>query len=98
MSSSSCGVRVRSHVGPYQSIAWFYAASTGQVSIRGDFKGPCGVVASDEPGGLDAVAHAAHDIARGTNAVVVGAAEAPIAPYSMVCQLGYRRAQHGRRG
>ena len=77
------------HVGPYQSIAWFYAASTGQISIRGGFKGPCGVVASDEPGGLDALAHAARDVVRGTSAVVVGAAEAPIAPYSMVCQLGY---------
>ena len=77
------------HVGPYQSIAWFYAASTGQISIRGGFKGPCGVVAGDEPGGLDALAHAARDVVRGTGAVVAGAAEAPIAPYSMVCQLGY---------
>ncbi|GAA2740474.1 MULTISPECIES: beta-ketoacyl synthase N-terminal-like domain-containing protein [Kitasatospora] len=77
------------HVGPYQSIAWFYAASTGQISIRGGFKGPCGVVASDEAGGLDALAHAARAIRRGTEAVVAGAAEAPIAPYSMVCQLGY---------
>ncbi|MGK4579410.1 beta-ketoacyl synthase N-terminal-like domain-containing protein [Kitasatospora sp. HPMI-4] len=77
------------YVGPYQSIAWFYAASTGQVSIRGGFKGPCGVVASDEAGGLDALAHAARAIRRGTEAVVVGAAEAPLAPYSMVCQLGY---------
>ncbi|MFG2907144.1 ketosynthase chain-length factor [Kitasatospora sp. NPDC048286] len=76
-------------VGPYQSIAWFYAASTGQISIRGGYKGPCGVVASDEAGGLDAVAHAARAIERGTDAVVVGAAEAPLAPYSMVCQLGY---------
>ncbi|WP_033219822.1 beta-ketoacyl synthase N-terminal-like domain-containing protein [Kitasatospora phosalacinea] len=77
------------HVGPYQSIAWFYAASTGQISIRGGFKGPCGVVASDEAGGLDALAHAARAVARGTDAVLAGAAEAPIAPYSMVCQLGY---------
>ncbi|MFG2823890.1 beta-ketoacyl synthase N-terminal-like domain-containing protein [Kitasatospora sp. NPDC048365] len=77
------------HVGPYQSIAWFYAASTGQISIRGGFKGPCGVVAADEAGGLDALAHAARAIGRGTEAVVAGAAEAPIAPYSMVCQLGY---------
>ncbi|MEV6790801.1 ketosynthase chain-length factor [Streptomyces sp. NPDC051320] len=76
-------------VGPYQSIAWFYAASTGQISIRGGFKGPCGVVASDEAGGLDALAHAAGAVRRGTDAVVVGAAEAPLAPYSMVCQLGY---------
>ncbi len=77
------------YVGPYQSIAWFYAASTGQISIRGGFKGPCGVVASDEAGGLDAVAHAARAVRRGTDAVVVGGAEAPLAPYSMVCQLGY---------
>ncbi|MEU9075978.1 beta-ketoacyl synthase N-terminal-like domain-containing protein [Kitasatospora sp. NPDC048538] len=76
-------------VGPYQSIAWFYAASTGQISIRGGYKGPCGVVAADEAGGLDALAHAARSIERGTDAVVVGAAEAPLAPYSMVCQLGY---------
>ncbi|MEU9127907.1 ketosynthase chain-length factor [Kitasatospora sp. NPDC048540] len=77
-------------VGPYQSIAWFYAASTGQISIRGGFKGPCAVVASDEAGGLDALAHAVRTIRRGTDRVVVGAAEAPLAPYSMVCQLGYR--------
>ncbi|AOP47255.1 ketosynthase chain-length factor [Streptomyces lydicus] len=77
------------YVGPYQSIAWFYAASTGQISIRGGFKGPCGVVASDEAGGLDALAHACRTIRRGTDAVVVGAAEAPLAPYSVVCQLGY---------
>ncbi|RSS79218.1 ketosynthase chain-length factor, partial [Streptomyces sp. WAC02707] len=53
-------------VGPYQSIAWFYAASTGQISIRSGFKGPCGVVASDEAGGLDALAHAARAVRRGT--------------------------------
>ncbi|MGV9874278.1 ketosynthase chain-length factor [Streptomyces cellulosae] len=76
-------------VGPYQSIAWFYAASTGQISIRGGLKGPCGVVASDEAGGLDALAHAARAVGRGTDVMVVGAAEAPLAPYSMVCQLGY---------
>lgn len=77
-------------VGPYQSIAWFYAASTGQISIRGGFQGPCGVLANDEAGGLDAFAHACRTIRRGTDAVVVGATEAPLAPYSVVCQLGYR--------
>lgn len=76
-------------VGPYQSIAWFYAASTGQISIRGGLKGPCGVVASDEAGGLDSLAHASRAVRRGTEVMVVGAAEAPLAPYSMVCQLGY---------
>ncbi|MGW3092486.1 ketosynthase chain-length factor [Streptomyces sp. NPDC001102] len=76
-------------VGPYQSIAWFYAASTGQISIRRGFKGPCGVVASDEAGGLDALAHAARAVRRGTDVLVAGSTEAPLAPYSVVCQLGY---------
>lgn len=77
------------YVGPYQSIAWFYAASTGQISIRRGFKGPCSVVAADEAGGLDALAHAARAVRRGTDVIVAGATEAPIAPYSVVCQLGY---------
>jgi minimal PKS chain-length factor (CLF/KS beta) len=76
-------------VGPYQSIAWFYAASTGQISIRRGFKGPCSVVAADEAGGLDAIAHAARAVGRGTDVMVAGSTEAPLAPYSMVCQLGY---------
>ncbi|MEV5343217.1 beta-ketoacyl synthase N-terminal-like domain-containing protein [Streptomyces sp. NPDC052676] len=78
------------YVGPYQSIAWFYAASTGQISIRRGFKGPCGVVAADEAGGLDALAHAARSVRRGTDVVVAGSTEAPLAPYSVVCQLGYQ--------
>ncbi|MGW3730561.1 beta-ketoacyl synthase N-terminal-like domain-containing protein, partial [Streptomyces sp. NPDC000851] len=57
-------------VGPYQSIAWFYAASTGQISIRRGFKGPCSVVAADEAGGLDAIAHAARAVRRGTDVIV----------------------------
>ncbi|MGR4879509.1 beta-ketoacyl synthase N-terminal-like domain-containing protein [Streptomyces sp. LARHCF249] len=77
------------YVGPYQSIAWFYAASTGQISIRRGLKGPCGVVASDEAGGLDAFAHAARAIRQGSRAMLVGATEAPLAPYSIVCQLEY---------
>ncbi|MBW5484395.1 beta-ketoacyl synthase N-terminal-like domain-containing protein [Streptomyces bambusae] len=76
-------------VGPYQSIAWFYAASTGQISIRHGFKGPCGVVASDEAGGLDAFAHAVRAVRHGSAAVLAGATEAPLAPYSIACQLGY---------
>jgi len=76
-------------VGPYQSIAWFYAASTGQLSIRGGFRGPCAVLVNDEAGGLDVLAHACRTIRQGTDAVLTGATEAPLAPYSMVCQLGY---------
>ena len=37
----------------YQSIAWFYAATTGQISIRHGSKGMCGVVAGGGAAGLD---------------------------------------------
>ncbi|MFD5471008.1 beta-ketoacyl synthase N-terminal-like domain-containing protein, partial [Streptomyces sp. NPDC127105] len=40
--------------------------------------------------GLDALAHAARAVERGTDLIVAGSTEAPLAPYSMVCQLGYR--------
>lgn len=73
-------------VGPYQSIAWFYAASTGQISIRHGLKGPCGVFVTDEAGALDAIAHACRDIRYGTRAMLAGGAEAPFAPFSMTCQ------------
>lgn len=74
-------------VGPYQSIAWFYAAGTGQLSIRHGFRGPCGVLAEDEAGGLDALAHAARQIGRGARVMLAGASEAPLSPYSVLCQL-----------
>ncbi len=77
------------YVGPYQSIAWFYAASTGQISIRKGLKGPCGVLVTDEAGGLDAIAHACRAIRRGTAALLVGATEAPVTPYAMTCQYGH---------
>lgn len=76
-----------SHVGPYQSIAWFYAASTGQVSIRNQLKGMCGVLVTDEPGMLDALGQAEQALRRGGSAMLVGASESAIgAPYSLACQ------------
>lgn len=75
------------YVSAYQSIAWFYAASSGQISIRHGLKGPCGVLASEGAGGLDAVGHARRLIRRGTAAVVCGGTEAPLSPYALVCHL-----------
>jgi 3-oxoacyl-(acyl-carrier-protein) synthase len=74
-------------VGAYQSIAWFYAASTGQISIKHGIKGPCSVIVSEAAGGLDALSHARRLIRRGVDAVIVGGTEAPIAPYALTCQL-----------
>jgi minimal PKS chain-length factor (CLF/KS beta) len=74
-------------VGAYQSIAWFYAASVGQVSIRHQFKGPCGVLATEAAGGLDSLAHARRTVRRGTPVVIAGGTECALSPYALVCQL-----------
>jgi minimal PKS chain-length factor (CLF/KS beta) len=74
-------------VGAYQSIAWFYAATTGQISIRHGMKGHCGVVATEGAGALEALAQARRAIRRGTTTVVSGGVEAPIGPYALCCQM-----------
>jgi 3-oxoacyl-(acyl-carrier-protein) synthase len=76
-------------VGAYQSIAWFYAATTGQVSIKHKMKGPCGVVIAEGAGGLEALQHARRTIRRGVETVVSGGLEAPIGPYALTCQLDH---------
>ncbi|MCZ2807081.1 beta-ketoacyl synthase N-terminal-like domain-containing protein [Modestobacter sp. VKM Ac-2983] len=73
-------------VGAYQSIAWFYAASTGQISIRDGYKGPSGVVVSEGAGGLDSIGWARRVVRRGTPAVLVGGTEAGVTPYALLCQ------------
>jgi minimal PKS chain-length factor (CLF/KS beta) len=73
-------------VGAYQSIAWFYAATTGQISIKHGLKGPCGVVVAEGAGGLEALQHARRTIRRGVDTVVSGGLEAPIGPYALTCQ------------
>jgi 3-oxoacyl-(acyl-carrier-protein) synthase len=84
-----------SKVTAYQSIAWFYAASTGQVSIKHGFTGGCGVIASDGAGGLDALQQAHRLIRRGSKAVLVGGTEAPLSPFALVCQASLRTVHRG---
>lgn len=74
-------------VGAYQSIAWFYAATTGQIAIKYGMKGPCGVMISEGAGGLDALAQGRRYLRRGVDVVVSGGTEAPIGPYALTCQL-----------
>src|SRR5205085_4741759 len=52
-------------VGAYQSIAWFYAASTGQISIRYGMKGPSSGISTVGAGGLDELGHPRRTIRRG---------------------------------
>jgi 3-oxoacyl-(acyl-carrier-protein) synthase len=75
------------YVGAYQSIAWFYAATTGQIAIKWGMKGPCGVVLSEGAGGVEALAHSWRNIRRGVDLVVSGGTEAPLCPYALVCQI-----------
>jgi minimal PKS chain-length factor (CLF/KS beta) len=75
------------YVGAYQSIAWFYAATTGQIGIKHGMKGASGVVLAEGAGGLEAVAQTRRAIRRGVDTVVTGGLEAPIGPYALACQL-----------
>ena len=76
-----------SRVGAYQSIAWFYAASTGQISIRHGMQGPCGVICAEQAGGLDALAQARRNLNDGARLVVAGGTDASLCPYGVVAQL-----------
>ncbi|MGX1773951.1 beta-ketoacyl synthase N-terminal-like domain-containing protein [Nocardia brasiliensis] len=74
-------------VSAYQSIAWFYAATTGQVSIRNGAKGPCSVVVTEQAAGLDALGQARRELRRGAGLMLAGGTEAPLSPYAYSCQL-----------
>lgn len=83
-------------VGAYQSIAWFYAATTGQVSIRHGMRGPCGVLATEQAGGLDAVGQARRLLRGGSRLVVTGGTDASLCPYGLVAQLSNQRLSRSR--
>ncbi|NAZ84804.1 beta-ketoacyl synthase N-terminal-like domain-containing protein [Kineococcus indalonis] len=70
----------------YQSIAWFYAASTGQASIKHGTKGPASVLVTEGAGGLDSLGHARRVVRRGTPTVLAGGTEASLSPYALACQ------------
>ncbi|WP_432482222.1 beta-ketoacyl synthase N-terminal-like domain-containing protein [Kineococcus esterisolvens] len=85
----------------YQSIAWFYAASTGQASIKHGTKGPASVLVTEAAGGLDSLGHARRVVRRGTPAVLAGGTEASLSPYALACQSVSGRltpAREPRRG
>jgi act minimal PKS chain-length factor (CLF/KS beta) len=75
------------HVGAYQSIAWFYAATTGQISIRHGMRGACGVVCAEQAGGLDAMAQARRLLEQGMSLVVTGGTDASLCPYGLLAQI-----------
>jgi 3-oxoacyl-(acyl-carrier-protein) synthase len=74
-----------SRVNAYQAIAWFYAATQGQWSIKTGIKGHAKTIVADRTGGLQSVGLAAHAIRRGHCRVsFAGGFEAPIVPYALL--------------
>lgn len=74
-------------VGAYQSIAWFYAATTGQISIRHGTRGTSLVICQEQAGGLDVFAQARDLVRDGARAVVAGGTDASLCPYGLAAQL-----------
>ncbi|MFC3519378.1 beta-ketoacyl synthase N-terminal-like domain-containing protein [Streptomonospora nanhaiensis] len=75
------------HVSAYMSVAWFYAATAGQLSIRHGLRGPCMVTASEQAGGLDAVGHARRQVRRGTRLVLTGGTDASVSPVGLSFEI-----------
>ncbi len=75
------------YVSAYQSIAWFYAVHTGQISIRHGMRGPSGVLISDQAGGLDALAQARRQVVRkGMDLMVCGGVGGALGSWGWVAQ------------
>lgn len=82
-------------VGPYQSIAWFYAATTGQISIRHGMKGACGVLVGEQAGGLDALGQARRALVDDASVVISGGTDAPLGPYALACHVSAGQLSRG---
>lgn len=69
-------------VSTYQSIAWFYAAAMGQLSITLDLRGYSKTFVADRVSGLHALGHAFHTVREGRlDLCLAGGTEAPLAPF-----------------
>jgi act minimal PKS chain-length factor (CLF/KS beta) len=74
-------------VSAYMSIAWFYAATSGQISIRHGLRGPSSVVVTDQAGGLDALGQARRIIRNGGAITLAGGVDSSLSPSGLVGQI-----------
>src|SRR5207248_3742437 len=76
-------------VSTYQAVAWFFAATTGQLAIKHGMRGPSGVICCEQAGGLDTMGHAKRLLGMddGTRLIVAGGTDAPLCPYALVAQI-----------
>lgn len=78
-------------VSVYESFAWFYAANTGQISIRHGMRGPSSALVAEQAGGLDAVGHARRTARQGTPLVVTGGVDSSFDPWGWVSHIASGR-------
>jgi act minimal PKS chain-length factor (CLF/KS beta) len=78
-------------VSVYESFAWFYAANTGQASIRHGMRGPSGVLVGEQAGGLDAIGQARRTVRKGTRLVLTGGADSAFDPWGYLSQYSHGR-------
>jgi act minimal PKS chain-length factor (CLF/KS beta) len=78
-------------VSVYESFAWFYAANSGQVSIRHGLRGPSGVLVGEQAGGLDALGQARRTLRRGAKLVLAGGADSAFDPWGFISQYSHGR-------
>lgn len=73
-------------VSPYMMIAWFYAATIGQISIHYKLKGFGKTVVSDKASGTDSIG-LAYEVIKSNKAdiMLAGGVEAPVNPYGLLC-------------
>jgi minimal PKS chain-length factor (CLF/KS beta) len=81
-------------VSVYESFAWFYAANTGQISIRHGMRGPSSALVAEQAGGLDALGHARRTIRDGTRLVLAGGVDSALDPWGWVSQLSSGGVSH----
>lgn len=79
-----------SYVSAYMSVAWFYAATAGQISIRHGLRGPCLVVTSEQAGAVDAAGHARRQLRQGQQLAVTGGTDASLSPGGLAVQIAAR--------
>ena len=83
-------------VSVYESFAWFYAANTGQLSIRHGMRGPSGVVVAEQAGGLDAVGQARRNLRDGGQLMLTGGVESSFDPWGWLSHLASGRVSAER--
>ncbi|TDD34076.1 ketosynthase chain-length factor [Actinomadura sp. KC06] len=76
-----------SQVSVYESFAWFYAANTGQISIRNGMRAASGVLVADQAGGLDAIGQARRNLRRGAKLMVTGGLDSAFDPWGWLSHV-----------